>query len=461
MRGQATMAPLDSLPMEMLWQIFSSVPSTDLCALARSNRYCSTAAQSMLYTSIDLRLEKVKLRGEETRTDAPQIAPLLSTLLRRLDLAAQVGEFKDHLTQFIAYIDTMELPNNHEWIEALKQGSMDAVITLLVSRLPNLSLIHLASGAAEESRFLGEMFASALCGQPTGNLPTFPRLRSLTFIPISSGRGRRLSRNTKDVLAFLYLPGLEHLHTRIESPLCFSWPSDGVAPPACNLTSMKLTGIREGPLGHLLRATKYLETLEWESLYDPHANSTHDGTTSVYLNQFMTDLSHVKTTLRSLRISIDWRSDHFYMWPTLIIQGSLDGLRDFEQLTHLEVPMVFLVGIAHGSRPGDRLETGLPVGLESLIINDDGSRYNNYDWPDLCILPMVTSWLARWRTWTPLLRKSTWQIFNDDWASAEVRQLRDAHLSAGLAVEIQIEAWQGGRITLGEVIDLPPPLRDR
>ncbi|KAK5660617.1 hypothetical protein OQA88_13181 [Cercophora sp. LCS_1] len=454
------MAALDLCPVEMLQQIFSSLSCSDLRAVCQTSSSLCSVAQPLLYSSIEL-------TWKESQT--PPIAPLLSTLLRKPDLAAHVKTLKmdgdaflgpdiwysrqppkisiarEHLAEFTACIDAMQLPNGHEWVQTLKQGTVDALNALLVSRLPNLSSLHLESGIVKESHFLGEMLTFALCEpEQKGRLPTFQQLRRVHFFPALSGYSWLMPGNTKDVLALLYLPSLEHLHARLDSPLYFSWPSASGTPPACNsLTSMKLTGVREGPLGHLLRATKRLDVLEWEWWYDPHAHDLRpkhlihrNSTDLIDLDQITADLSHVKSTLRSLSISVACGEDDNGALPDLTIQGSLDALRDFGRLTHLEVPLILLVGFTRHGR--DRLDICFPVGLESLTINDDGYPCPGYDWPDFIVLPLIEAWLAHWRKWTPRLRKLTWllKVTDEDWGPVERDQLRDACFSAGVAVEI-------------------------
>ncbi|KAK5659313.1 hypothetical protein OQA88_1406 [Cercophora sp. LCS_1] len=252
---------------------------------------------------------------------------------------------------------------------------MDALIALLISRLSNLSVLHLEPSVAKESRILGEMLISTLCVGPQpsdNNLPTFSRLRNVIFLPSLPGwswRGWMMPGNTKDMLAFLYPPNLEHLHVRLDNPLSFSWPA-AAAPPCNNLTSMKLSGIREGPLGQLLRATKRLQVLDWEWWYDPHADHDRDedgeaqriNTPLVALDQIAADLGRVRSQSPVERTTMGF-SD-------IEIQGPLDGLRSFDRLAHLEVPLVLLIEFTrHGQ---DRLDTCFPVGLESVTINDDG-----------------------------------------------------------------------------------------
>jgi hypothetical protein len=207
-----------------------------------------SVAQPMLYTSIGL-------RWEETR--APPIAPLLSTLLRRSDLAAQVDELKmdgdafwgpgpwdsrqppkirmaeEHLTEFTACIDAMQHPHRREWIEAPEQGTMDALIALLVSRLPNLSSTHLESGAAKKATFSERCSLQPFAASPPAVCPRFHDCEKQPFsLPCLATAGG-CQKTQKTFSHCFYLPGLEYLHARLDSPFYLSWPAGGVTPP-CN-----------------------------------------------------------------------------------------------------------------------------------------------------------------------------------------------------------------------------------
>ncbi|KAK4452715.1 hypothetical protein QBC34DRAFT_377210 [Podospora aff. communis PSN243] len=459
------MATLDMLPVETLQQIFLSLSSTDLRALCRTNSSLCNVAQPLLYSSVELTWkESHKLAWKESHT--PPIAPLLSTLPRRPDLAGNVKKLKmdgdafvgdwflsrqppkisiaeEHSIEFTTYIDDLQLPNRDDWVAALQQGTMGVLVALVVSRLQNLSSLHLESGVIKESRFLGEMLAFALCEpEHNGKIPTFERLSDVTFLPALPGDGWVMPGNTKDALTLFYLPNLKSLNARLDNPMHFTWPASG-APPACdNLTSMKVSGIREGrPLDHLLRATQYLEALDWELWYDPIAHENQHrhhrySTTVIDLDHIAAGLSHVRATLRSLRISVACGQNDYGDYPDLNVQGSLDGLRSFQTLTHLEIPLILLIGTRRDER--DRLDTCFPADLEYLTINDDGWHYGDYDLPDVVVFPLIEAWLARWATWTPRLRKFTWllNITDEDWGPAEREQLRNACLLTGMDVEI-------------------------
>lgn len=326
----------------------------------------------------------------------------------------------------------MKLPvsDGLNWAVQVGQRRMDALLALLVSRLPNLSSLILEAGAVEETHMLGMMLTAAVCkGNSHPRLPKFERLSNVTIFPPLPGQiafnGPRewfRQRNTADILPFLYLPALSSLRAQIDNPHCLEWPSR-TKPECLNLRSLDLTDIlRRGTINDFLCVATRLETLRWEWWFDPAANNCSGSTMLAYdpeptfdLDIISSNLGMVRTTLRSLTLSIgcDGGSDFAGLFPDLWIRGSLHSLRDFPQLRNLEVPLSFLVGFER--RNGVRLEVWLPANVETLtIIDDPRVVIDVYTWTAEDVLPLVEAWLQLWRTWTPLLKRVTWLLKGTD-----------------------------------------------
>ena len=98
-----------------------------------------------------------------------------------------------------------------------------------------------------------------------------------------------------------------------------------------------------------------------------------------------------KATLESLIISVQ-----FYSWgdlwyedpmPNFGIRGTLNSLRDFENLVELEIPIVLLMGMDPGGKLP--LNERLPPNVRSLCLRDDMSSFEAYRWSSEAVLEVL------------------------------------------------------------------------
>jgi len=419
----------------------------DLATVCRVGKYVRSIAEPCLYTHIELEQEGV----------GRSIAPLISTFLRRPKLAEHtrslsigahngcgptwanrelpsetptIGDVcKTRTDEFVACVNAMHVDFEHLWIQNLTKGALDAFISLLVSRLPNLQWLDLYDGAAKQTVVLGKMFSSALCSPRGHENSSFPKFHQLRDVYLQPGlpTGPDDYGNTADILSLLYLPALRTLAAKLDNPLFFRWPCDTM--PEChNLTSLDLDGVREGMLGRLLSRTKNLRTLHWEWTYDPNVYEldptmggnlaiqlSHHSAPIINLGQIVTDLSNVQTTLKSLSVTAEceWRWDGVYPW--LGVQGSLKLLATFECLTELQIPLVFLVGFFRNSQR--QLGQYIPKSVELLILNNS-LCYDQCTWTTASVCRLIQTWLKKGRVPTSKLRQIT--LVDTIYATAEV-----------------------------------------
>jgi hypothetical protein len=181
----------------------------------------------------------------------------------RMKLPPRIRIPKSEIGMIIAVIKESGMPNTVPWIDALGGGidavpisdvarsepmhlaTMDAVLSVLLSRLQNLTSLHLGPNFTKETTILGGMLKSALCGENNFGLSNFEKLREVTFSPricIEKFWGHRHNdekpNNSLCSLTFFSAPAIEHITATIEEPETFQWPCSPPSPST--LTSIDL-----------------------------------------------------------------------------------------------------------------------------------------------------------------------------------------------------------------------------
>ncbi|GAQ43073.1 hypothetical protein AtubIFM56815_008386 [Aspergillus tubingensis] len=421
-----------SFPVEVLHLVFELLSLTELRALSLVNKELRTQVEPFLYANIQWLWQEAP--------SPPPITQLLRTISCRPHLAAYITNVyldgmrirgrniagslytipisNSELTEYTAFVQGTGVPYSDRWIRELHQGTIDALLALLVAQLSNLRSLYLGPIFTRESRFVGMVLNSALCRPKMYRLPTFQHLRDVSFHRVVGDDGtkpnltpRDRSKNTANVLPLFYLPNVQSMSVTVENPDEFTWPAAHLPDPS-KLTSLDLTAVREAYLGNLLLVTPNLKTLRWAWYYD---YGVEDDFVSpiVDLDGVAAALSHVRSTLTDLTITADapiGGNEQFY--PAVKMEGSLHALVDFDELKRLQIPLAFLVGFVEDTTK--RLQDVVPRNIEFLTITDelglqnDGGEYNTewpiYEWTDSAVLTLLRTWLRDWRSCTPHLR---------------------------------------------------------
>ncbi|KAF9884571.1 hypothetical protein FE257_001455 [Aspergillus nanangensis] len=358
-------APILKLPVEILLIIFARLLPRDLQAVCLTYRGWNSLAQPFLYDHIE---------WTWTRSQIPPIIQFLRSIVHRPELARFVhsltlkgvdlddehtgGTRKKHphipvteidLDGLVECIETLHVPYAQQWIQELRAGVMDALVTLLLSRLPGLRVLYMGKNFTREARLTGMMLRSALCDQSeNSNLPSFKHLQDVEAVHGGLDIYRRREadyRDRDDNLALFYLPSIERIRVQIDNPTIFMWP--GQSPPnPSRLTSLDLTLLRESHLGQVLSVTRGLQKLNWDWYYreDIRDRVFRD---IIDLDQIAADLSHVQDTLTDLTITAG--SDPYQSAPyppELAFRGSFRTFSGLHMLQKLEVPIPFLFGFS-------------------------------------------------------------------------------------------------------------------
>ncbi|RJE26611.1 hypothetical protein PHISCL_01025 [Aspergillus sclerotialis] len=458
----------NSCPAEILYLVFKLLYPADLQQLCLVNKTFKTFAEPLLYSTIHFTWQEYHQYYSKL-DPPPPITQLLRTLLSRPQLAAYITSlhldgkaYAIYETRFKLpriYIPNAELdrpiafirrtvPYSDEWIQKLRDGSIDALIALLLSQLPSLRYLYLGRAFTRQSTLIGMVLRSGICEYGTYNnkLPDFRYLREVSFL-CRKQRDEACdwkTKNTADVLPLFYLPSLQCMSVSIRNPEVWTWPTD--LPVPSKLTFLNLTSIREGQLGEILAVTQNLKTLRWEWYYDAGV-ADEFVTKTIALDQIASAISHVRDSLTDLTITGNCQpsaavGDQFQ--PGLQAVGSLDAMASFN-IRRLQIPLAFLVGFAQDTTK--RLQDVIPRNIEFLTITDDLAMQNMdyledwplFEWKDDAILELLQSWLKEWTICTPNLRRITlslcW-IDMDEWSPKKRAQLRDLGAESGILLEL-------------------------
>ncbi|CRG84875.1 hypothetical protein PISL3812_02055 [Talaromyces islandicus] len=410
---------LHGCPVEVCHLIFSCLSRADLRTLCFVHGNLHAVAEPLLYSNIHFTWEK--------RSQPHPITSLLRSLLDRPQLATYVsklslvgGPFRnpwlrqraptilvseDDLEGPVKFVTKTTISYNETWAHELRNGTMDVFVAVLVSQSLRLTSLVIEGDICWETKFLGLVLQSMICAPNTDDDDYGLRLdlRHLETVslqgPAQDYQFYNNARNTADVLPIFYLPSLKRASVSIDNPIAFSWPTIN-APCSLGLRDLKLELIREPFLGQVLSTMDQLQSLDWRWYYEEDVYDERYYTRIVDLTEITQSLSHVRETLTELAISA-MHQDPPDPLP-LFFQGSMKGISEFKKLTKLTVPITFLMG-AWSVDWTRRIESSLPMSLESLTITDDLCYNNLFEWTGPDVYSLLERWLKSYQTSTPHL----------------------------------------------------------
>ncbi|KAK8005724.1 hypothetical protein PG990_011761 [Apiospora arundinis] len=302
------------------------------------------------------------------------------------------------LDRAVSLVTELPLPYTQAWVRGLQEGTMDAIIALILTRLPNLRSLVTTANFTKEMTLQGAMFHSALCGQNrVGWLSHFDQLGEVCA-DFYRSYNHGFNPNTDILLSLFYLPAIQTLDILLDNPAKFSWPA-AIAPDTTNLTSLTLRHVRESALKEILSCTKRLIKLDWQFLYsEPDLDVLVDA------------LAPVRDTLKDLTIRADAIQPAQLDYEELIeVRGSLEGLVEFNKVERLQVPLPFLAGrLIPNNR--FRVSERLPKNVRMLVIGDDLRDFGDMfldedDWDYNEIVLNLRDWLCEGLASTPFLEQ--------------------------------------------------------
>ncbi|KAL3474097.1 hypothetical protein BJX99DRAFT_232173 [Aspergillus californicus] len=451
-------------PADVLYMIFRLLSPAELHELCLVSQHFRTMAESRLYSKIQFTWQESPDYYSPLEPPPP-LTQLLRTLLSRPQLADYITNLRldgrahalnatrytlprIHILEAeldvpVAFIRRTGVPFTDHWIQELRDGSIDALVALLLAQLPRLRFLYFGRAFTRQSALIGRVLNSAVCEAGTNHLPNFEHLEEVSFLHREDRDEAcdRKIKNTADILPLFYLPAIKYLSASIQNPDKWAWPCKH-QPTATKLTSLDLTNIREAHLGEVLAVTPNLETLRWKWYYDQGVRDTFT-TQTVNLDQIATAISHVQKTLTTLTITADCSIAHAIgcpFLPGLKSHGSLKPIAHFTTIKTLQIPWAFLVGFSPETNPTQRLQDVIPRNIESLILTDDLALQNidymepwpAWEWEYSTILDVLEAWLEdEWAMYTPRLRCVTLVL---SWIDVD----RDRGLFAALGARVGV-----------------------
>lgn len=253
---------------------------------------------------------------------------------------------------------------------------MDALATLVLTRLTNVRSLDFGEGFLRYSLFLPQLL------KRTDYL--FPKLHHVTLGDRSPATTTSVAYTDLNLLRpMFYSSTVTEFKCSMSQPWHFQW-YETKSPRSNTLTSLTLfrTNISRAILGELLSATPRLRYLHYEHEFVFNAATSSGPSLSPYLGlaELNTALFPVRDTLEEchliLRLAPGSISTTEYPLASVRfppVQGTLTMLKFMPRLAKVEVPMIMLLGWYPNFAA--KLEEVLPQGLSDLTLRDDLVRY--------------------------------------------------------------------------------------
>ncbi|KAM0344906.1 hypothetical protein ACHAPU_007039 [Fusarium lateritium] len=383
-------------PVEVHLLIIDRLPKrADLNAMTLVNKHFENITQPLLFDEVDV--------GWTSKEPSP-ITLVLRTFIEKPDLAKMVESLRldgfEFPTRDFDILPTLSVACLNmakaaaiikgtgadfadAWAQSVSDGEVDAVVTLLVTILPNVKNIHLGSDYTIEVSYLTKMLSLEQRKKPGVKLPALKQLRSVMIKNEYSDMFHGEIQSTAALLNFFNLPQLKDLCMAV-SPLASEepWrPEEHVRMDA--LTSLDLSRASEDQLGNILSLIPHLTTLRWQGYWCPQSYFPGNLRTAIDLDKLRVALENCRHSLQRLTLEVvdmyDIRSNEpeGSIWPMRLVGMPLQ-LTDFANLRSLCVPFVWVMGW----RPGvvTHLVDKLPRGLEHLTLTDDFFTQKYWKW---------------------------------------------------------------------------------
>lgn len=467
------MASFDSCALEVKRQILGHLKNGDLREFCAVNKASQIVAEWMLYSAVEITWTDL----QDTRFVA-----LVRSIVHRRERALEIRSLKLQGANFcmharidpsrwpykiqmpeedadalVTFVGTLAVPFQDAWQQGLRQGSVDALLALLLSQTPNLTVLFVGPNFDGMSHLLGQFLRYSLFQSTDQRLSRLQHLEEVSF-GLDWDRSRvghitvyereAVDRNTLELLPFFYLPCLRRFAACLDdSPLAFEWPAT-TAPNSTTIKSLELDFIREHQLENILSATTRLESLRWRC--HPAACGGDDSDPMVDLDQVVAAVSNVRDTLADLSITLDVSvCGGLLEAPKVRTQGSLGGLIAMDKIKTFCVSFVLLMGgMSPEDNPSARMQDSIPRNVEHITITDDQFLNENWTWTmDEMVRPYLDAfqaWLDVWREFHPRLQRVTlnhvhlW--FDLGWGPGSGRkELEDMFSRAGVTLELPME----------------------
>lgn len=461
------MVSLDVCPVEVANQILGHLKKCDLRQCCLVSKGWQFFAEPALYTTLEIEWTRKEDTRFVTLVRSIILRPALaqharSLILRGRNFCIDNGLNRDRWPRRLplpaddadtlaAFVGQLGVSFHNSWQQGLRQGTVDALLALLLSQLPKLSRLYLEPNWDGETYLLGRMLRRSLFESTSKGLPCgrFQHLEDISF-GIGYDRcvfwGSKLRMaNTLDLLLLFYLPSIRELAMPLDYlPTSeMQWPST-VAPSPRTIKSMHLDFVRAHDLETILSATSGLESFRWTCHL---AGKRSDDILRVHLDQVAVAVSNVRRTLTDLSLETDVSFVGGLLEEQMIeMTGSLRGLVSMDRIKTIRASLILLAGgIGPQANSHLRIADAIPRNVEQVTVTDDQSLNPNWAWTESWTvrpyLDALQAWMDVWHECTPRLRRVTlihrniWEDFNSSLDSGS-HELYEMFAQAGVALRV-------------------------
>jgi hypothetical protein len=409
------MAALHKLPRELLDLILLHLPYASQRTLLYVCRRLHTVAKPAIYRKIRLTL---CLEDGHDRSNCVIVQFFRTLVTANLSLISEIQELEISGPKPLTLLTEMSDRQTYVWLSRIQpslgtrmhwenqllKGDTDVMIAALISSLHNLRVLRLGFDVWSASRYLSKVIASRskleeielsssmIVGENYLNNEIDEYKTSI----FKTANGP-ISYDTQLLHNLLSLQRLKNVTIMAAEPRdsWFTMSTDPPLTPHTKLTRLCLEAseLKPSSLGLLTREMPNLRQLEYKNLIDAH----HGGPTMQYFQCADMDaaLTSVRSSLEHLCVDVEFFADKStylglgFNWG---VQGTIKCLADFTCLTHLEIPLVLLLGWKPNNNSDNvngsiQLETVLPRTLKYFKLTTALEYFEINEWSrsDICM----------------------------------------------------------------------------
>lgn len=363
--------------------------------------------------------------SRQRRVQYPPINLLLRTLLERPELALFIKRLhldvddtinegfkyaQDYLegvqpepldlqttSAAMSLVSKIGFPQKDRWHAALQEGSIDAVIALILSQLKGLEILNLGMPLVHNSVFVGDVLSYLIMERGE---ECFDRLRDVKLGENIQGFDAvGLKTNLNQIIPCFYLPSLKELDFTISEPEFDSWPlpKEGLPPTRQpqSLTTLRLyrCDIKPEHVAKFVTLAPALTVLHCGFLRDEWAFQESD---QIDFADLRSALLPTADTLEELTIDVRHCEHNCDVFQPLSITGKIPmgSMQQFHALRRLKLPTALLLGDI-SCQLSKQLSDLLPPSLRSLSLIDETVTWESYsqrhlsDSPEHSIQPII------------------------------------------------------------------------
>lgn len=308
------------LPNELWDRILPNLSQADLVSLSRTCTWCRAVTEPHLYGSI-VWIQAEDVPVSETR---PRLDLILRSILTRPDLGGLVKSVKIHQQDpedqpsraaqclwhdnasfkrlfTLGEIAAIEkLIDTESLRDAFKQGQIDLIVTLLLSRL-SVSKVDLSGITRREQSLSRKMLRDALSR-------SLLNLQEVSLCGYDFWDTDRCLLFSEDIAYLFESPTIRLIRMRFTKVDSGVWPGTQPITPALTTLVIEKGFVTDHHLRDILAATPNLKTLDCCLVYDANRNESCDCAT------LQLALENIKLSIENLRICINyWVSDDVAM----------------------------------------------------------------------------------------------------------------------------------------------------